>query len=81
MHGRWAGCWSRSSEQRARELGRCCLLQKHMLCAMYVLHGCAAFAYCSGVLDEDDAYGIMEDYVTHDNVESYDVEGTAMMRP
>lgn len=28
----------------------------------------------AGVLDEDDAYGIMEDYVTHDDVESYEGE-------
>lgn len=26
---------------------------------------------CAGVLDEDDAFGIMEDYVTHDDVDSY----------
>jgi hypothetical protein len=28
----------------------------------------------AGVLDEDDAYGIMDDYVTHDTVESYEDE-------
>ena len=29
-------------------------------------------AFGSGVLDEDDSYGILEDYVTHDDVESYE---------
>lgn len=29
-------------------------------------------AFGTGVLDEDDAYGILDDYVTHDDVGSYD---------
>ncbi|KAL4547919.1 hypothetical protein Ndes2526B_g07136 [Nannochloris sp. 'desiccata'] len=29
-------------------------------------------AFGSGVLDEDDTFGMMEDYVTHDDVESYE---------